>query len=271
MKISFSTILPALAFVAAATACGDEDFTIISAIGDDTASLADTVDAFKLLLGGVDNLSNPAVAEGFRTINWDAPFVPFEMPGDFFAVNVTRGLSIGSEENEFRVSNPPDDSDNLFDSINPYASQDFSTFSPPRLFSPIKNKKIEITFSPAAQVPAHAATVKGFGAIFVDVDFPDTTKMTALDVDGCEIFSGYVPPNDNGLSFLSIAFRESIIKTIVIKLGDAKLNSDCDEGNGGRDDDDKKVSILARASIETQNCILSISFFVFLLSIEQRR
>lgn len=51
---------------------------------------------------------------------------------------------------EFRVSNPPRSSgirDNRFDSINRKAARDFITFSPKRLFTPLRRNTVTVDFS----------------------------------------------------------------------------------------------------------------------------
>jgi hypothetical protein len=61
----------------------------------------------KGLLGGDNNGSGPMMNPGgHRSVDWDAPIVLFDMPGDLFAKTVTQGCVISSHHNEFRVSNP---------------------------------------------------------------------------------------------------------------------------------------------------------------------
>ena len=80
--------------------CNPRESPTINLVSSATATsandLAPAVEAFRELLGGVNNgndaFSNPS---GNRQIDWDAAAVPFNMPGDFFARNVTRGLVVG--------------------------------------------------------------------------------------------------------------------------------------------------------------------------------
>ena len=57
------------------------DFTVIRSAsrGGDIRRIERSFDAFKDLLGGKDNGSGPSSRRGFRTINWDADAVPFNM------------------------------------------------------------------------------------------------------------------------------------------------------------------------------------------------
>mmetsp|Transcript_52257 Transcript_52257/g.78049 ORF Transcript_52257/g.78049 Transcript_52257/m.78049 type:complete len:268 (-) Transcript_52257:1358-2161(-) len=182
---------------------------------------------FQSILGDVNNNSGPATQEnGFRSINWDVGAVPFDMPGDFFSTTADRGLTVSSKYNQFRVSNPTDGIDDYkFDSINPIASEEFSTFSPKRLFTPVRgDNEIEITFTvPGTDRPA---AVNGFGAIFVDVDEKDTIKMSFYDAYGCELYHAYVDRKDEGLSLLGVAFGEgeNVVAKVVITLGNAAID-----------------------------------------------
>ena len=130
--------------------------------------------------------------------------------------------------------------DRRFNSINRRASRNFVTFSPKRLFSPVGDNVIDITFSvPGRNAPA---AVDGFGAVFVDVDKARTTKLTAYNKDGCVIFEEFVKPSPGGLSFLGVSFGKGndVIKKVVIELGDAFLNRS-GSGNGRRKRDDVVV------------------------------
>ncbi|HEY4282445.1 MAG TPA: hypothetical protein VGM62_05215, partial [Chthoniobacterales bacterium] len=79
------------------------------------------------------------------------------------------------------------------------------------------------------------ATVKGFGAVFTDVDQPDgvpaftrhgenrsSTLIEYFDVNDRLIFSSFVPasPGDGNLSFFGIVFKDARIASVRIKTGD---------------------------------------------------
>ena len=243
MKLFFPNIFSIILLATAATACSDADRTIVSAISATPEGLKPAIDAFQTLLGDKNNLSLlPDATDfsdtGFRSINWDAEPLPFDFPGNFFVQIVPRGLTVASEKDSFRVSNPgPEDEtiagdDNKFDSINPEASQEFITFTPPRLFTVLSDTSFLITFSipgdgfGEGMPPPNQASVNGFGAVFVDVDEEYTTQMTAFDPDGCQIFQEYVLPSDGGLSFLGVAFGEgnNRIKTVVVTLGNKAID-----------------------------------------------
>ncbi|CAD7696361.1 unnamed protein product [Ostreobium quekettii] len=198
--------------------------TVLDAVGDEVPA---AFEAFQLLMGGEDNGNSPGpIQAGFRSVNWDADVVPFDMPGNFFRDGVTRGMALTTEGNEFRVSNPPEDDpgypDNLFDSINADHPNQFQAFSPERIFSPLMDNTFEITFS----VPAKGdkATVSAYGAIFVDVDNDEETYLEFFDEKDASLGLWYVPAYPQGLSFLGADLEKPVIAKVVVYLGGAKLD-----------------------------------------------
>jgi len=193
--------------------------------------LTGVVDSFLVnALGEPNNGNTPQSelekVEGRRQINWDAGIVPFEFPGNFFASVVDRGLTVtakGDRTNALRVSNPPDGSDDKFNSVNLEASKDFQTFSPERLFTSIKSTTVSATFT----IPGDNKTeayVKGFGAIFVDVN-KRGSKMTLIGEGGCELHTEKVPIFPGGLSFVGVLFNTSmpLVKEVRFELGNTPL------------------------------------------------
>ncbi|MEL7523080.1 MAG: hypothetical protein AAGJ80_15955 [Cyanobacteria bacterium J06553_1] len=196
---------------------------VLNGVGSTADELRPTVDLFNELLGGEDNGSGAGpLKSGRRSINWDAGVVPFKFPGDFFAKNVTRGLTVKNSNNKFRVSNPvPSNGDDKFSKINPLAAADFITFSSKRLFAPVKDTKVVVKFS----VPGkhQAALVRGFGAVFVDVDYPHLTKAVYYDKYGRVLTTQAVDAQKNGLSFLGVIFDEPVISRVALFLGSRPL------------------------------------------------
>lgn len=178
-----------------------------------------TVNLYKKILGGDDNGSEKGpLAHGQRSINWDAGIVPFEFPGNFFQKTVTRGLRVSNRDNKFRVGNPePANGDDRFSSINPRAAHDFLTFSPKRLFAPLNDNKVTVTFS----IPGkhQRALVAGFGAVYVDVDKEYLTQAIYYDVHGRVLAKERVDAEKNGLSFLGVVFAKPVIAKVELILG----------------------------------------------------
>lgn len=205
--------------------CDDVEVTVLRSTASDTDRdlFNEALVSYQALLGGNNNGSGPASdPDGFRSINWDAPCnagpqLPFDMPPDFFATNVPRGLLVSSYSNQFRVSNDAGcTNDDKFDSINPWAANRFITNSAPRLFAPVGGDN---TFTISFEVPANAgaeAVTDGFGAVFVDVIRSGTTKMTYFAESGCVIAQEDVDASPGGLSFTGIKSSLPIHKVDVV-------------------------------------------------------
>ena len=111
-----------------------------------------------------------------------------------------------------------------FDNLRPNASRKFAVFSPPRLFTALGSPITEVLFF----VPGttQAATSRGFGSVFTDVDRAYSTKIEYFDVNGALLFSGFVPParGNETLSFLGVAFDTGEEVFLVrITSGDVEL------------------------------------------------
>lgn len=220
-----------LAFAALALTPTTSFAAVFSDSGADGASIQDTVDAFRAALGEPNNGNALGpIAEGRREINWDAGIVPFDFPGDFFNTTVTRGAEFTTSGSEFRVSNSADPADNEFDTINPTYPDQFTTFSAPRLFTGFSDNVVEGNFFVSgSDTPA---TVSGFGAVFTDVDLPDSTSIEYFDIDGNLLASESVAPAPQGLSFLGVTFDEENLFSVRITSGNTIIGPDDDPDQG---------------------------------------
>lgn len=98
-----------------------------------------------------------------------------------------------------------------FGHINPSYSAIFKTFSPERLFSPVGSNVVNLTFFvPGTQQPA---LVEGFGAVYTDVDRPESS-FEYFDQDDQLLGRFRVPAADNGLSFLGVAFDRAVVARV---------------------------------------------------------
>lgn len=226
MKISLVLLL-GLGFFALAEAqlfnrCGYR-FRVITKAAGGAGGIRRTFSAFQGALGGIDNGNNAGpLPSGFRSINWDADVVPFDMPFNFFDKTVTRGAVFNAVQREFRVSNPnpPPPVDNRFSSLLPISvTSQFKTFSPKRLFTPYVKNFVTQTF----KVPAtnRRGSVSGFGAVFTDVDIRKATWIEFYTKTGCLLARVNVPPRNRGLSFAGLYTigRKPVIWRVAIKLG----------------------------------------------------
>ncbi len=236
--------------------------TVFQAAGPTADSIQGTVDAFRAALGDPNNGNNPGpLTSGRREINWDggnptvdittAPVTPFNV---FLNTRGGQFTTPGMGLSQAPLSGGAQGGlEALFN--NPTYGTTFSTFSPLRLFTPVGSNITEALFfvpgvNPNLQPgtnPAYPATVRGFGAVFTDVDEPDgigpggkrgnprgaSTLVEYFDEDGKLIFSSFVPasPGDGGLSFFGIVFDDARIARVRITTGNVAPGPDDDDQN----------------------------------------
>ena len=219
---------------------------VFQAAGANAASIQSSVDAFRVALGDPNNGNNPGPLQtGRREINWDggnpaildttAPVNPFlvflDTRGSQFktpGLGLSQAPPSGGPEGGLAV---------LF--ANPTYANIFATFSPSRLFTPVGSNITEASFSIPGSNGTAPATVRGFGAVFTDVDQPDgsehagrgSTRIEYFDRDGKRIFFSFVPasPGDGSLSFFGIVFDDARIASVRIKTGDVAPGPNDDE------------------------------------------
>jgi len=216
----------------ASAASSPFSFTKVEGAAADVAGLTPTVSAFRSLLGEPDNRSNPPAGAGRREISFDgtpdAQSAPNLLPRDFFNTNVPRGAVFVSKNNKFQVSADADNPTNTgvrFSNINGQYDDIFATFSAEKLFTPIGTNVMGIRFFVPGTTTA--ATVKGFGAVFTDVDRGGTTKLEFLDRSGKVIFETFAPRGaqaSKSLSFVGV-MTNADIREVRITAGNAPLSN----------------------------------------------
>ena len=204
-------------------------FTTFSEGGDATAaSILDTVNAFRAALGDPNNGNDPGpLPSGRREINWDgggAATTLSSTPFEGFLNN--RGALFTTAGAGF-VQATPLGFEQTFG--NTTLEESFGVFSPQRIFSPIGSNITDVTFFIPGTAGSEAATVSGFGAIFTDVDFGDSSSLKFYDVGNNLIFEGNVPAGtvrNKSLSFLgAIAQAGERIFRVQITSGDTAIAS----------------------------------------------
>jgi hypothetical protein len=219
--------------------------TVFQAAGPNAASIQSTVDAFRAVPGlETNNGSDPNPhPNGRREINWDggnpnvldttAPVTPFNVfrnirGGQFTTpgIGLSQAPPSGGPQGGLAV---------LFG--NPTYGTIFRPFSLSRLFTPVGSNITEALFFIPGSNGTVPATVRGFGAVFTDVDKPDgsgpqaksanrpgSTLIQYFDQDGRVIFSSFVPasPGDGNLSFFAIVFDDARIARVRIITGDGR-------------------------------------------------
>src|SRR4051812_44589164 len=196
--VTGATLAAALVAPASAGAQAPATPTVRSSAG----SLADAQAAanqFRADLGGgVTAGANGSFGGVRREINWDgtptSKSSPNTLPPDFFNTTSPRGAVFSTPGGAFQVSGAAAHvraAAVRFGNFNPNYPATFQAFSPEKLFTPTGSNVTTVTFF----VPGTTtrATVRGFGAVFSDVDTAGSTKVELLDKEGQVIFTRDVP------------------------------------------------------------------------------
>jgi len=197
-----------------------------------------SVRRFKGLLGPDRGGVPRHYRSGRRELVWDAVpdefAAPHALPGDFFNARRApraRGAVLATPGDHVAVSADADNPDAApvrFGDVNPAYVDQFQTFSPERLFSPIGSNLVNLTF----RVPGTArhAGVRGFGAVYTDVDRRENTAFEYFDRGGRSLGKFAVPPAPQGLSFLGVVFDKPIVARVKIEYGSGALGP-ADDGD----------------------------------------
>jgi hypothetical protein len=205
---------------------------VFEASGANPADIQTAVDAFRASLG-TNNGIGGTFDSGRREINWDAVpdqfSAPNLLPANFFNSNSPRGAVFFTLGTGFQVSansSNPTNTPVRFGNIHPVYPELFSTFSPQRLFTALGSNITEtLFFKPGT---TEAATVKGFGAVFTDVNSDDSTLIEYFDVNGNLLFSQNVLPGATrrgSLSFLGVTFHTPNVFFVRITSGNRILKT----------------------------------------------
>ena len=228
-----------IAAIVALAACSDDKVvapppppgpqaTVFTATGNITAK----VDEFRNLLGASNGGTAGEQPTGRREISWDgAGANPVDnrndFPANFFNSNVKNGAIFTTDGTGFR-----NDSTN-FSEVNPTYAAQFSFFSANKIFSPVGSNKLDQLFQVAGQ-PTPAVT-RAFGIVFSDVDVADKTTIELFAQDGSSLGSYAAPVRSDaaGLSFLGIAYDNTIIARARITLGTGALGANVNDITAG--------------------------------------
>ena len=212
---------------------------IFSASGGDPASIVVTVDQYRTALGTLNPNAAGSFPSGRREINWDgvpdASSAPNNLPADFFNVNSPRGVVFSTPGTGFQVSSTVASGVPVrFGNINATYSNIFQTFSAQRLFTALGSNVLDINFFVPGSTTA--ATTSGFGAVFTDVDLPNTTSIQFFDGMGNGLGIFFVPAFNNGLSFIGVLFNAGErVARVRITNGNASLGPATNDNPPGAD------------------------------------
>jgi len=82
-------------------------------------------------------------------------------------------------------------------------------------------------FVPGTTTPA---VVNAFGAVFTDVDLPESSSIEYFDAAGNSLGRAFVPPANNGLSFVGFVFQDKRIGRVRITSGNTSLGATATDG-----------------------------------------
>jgi hypothetical protein len=185
---------------------------VFSATGDINSKIGE----FRNQLGVLNTTTGQTT--GRREINWDG--VPdnmtgLKLPGNFF--NPTAPGSPESRQRGLLYAENADAivSKNFFAEINAQAATEFSNFSGDKSFAVVNAALWPVEFRVAGQTTA--ATVKGFGIIFSDVDKDGSTFIEYFNGDR-SLGRQYVPVHSasSSFSFLGVYFPDEIITRVMV-------------------------------------------------------
>src|SRR5918999_2104878 len=251
---SISILLSSAALLLAGAGCGGDDDEEELGAGRDTTNeekpttekragarvirgsgdIASVVERYRRLLGPDNGGAPDGDPDGHRELNWDKVpdqlAAPNDFPSGFFNAKRApraRGAVLETPGDGLEVSA---DSDNpsgaapRFGHINRSYSDQFKTFSPERLFSPVGSNLVDLRFNvPGTDTPA---VVRGFGAVYTDVDRRENTAFEYFDSAGKSLGQYATPVSVNGLSFLGVAFERPVVARVRIEYGSGKLGPD---------------------------------------------
>ena len=190
------------------------------------ADITDTLNSYRAALGALNPNNGLSFSGGRREINWDGvpdgSSDPNLFPGDFFNQTTpggrARGITFSTPGTGFLVS---------ADSSNPSGTSpsfgfpsDFVPFSAERIFMPTGSVITTVDFFVAGK-PGIAATTRGFGAIFLDVQNPNISKVEYFGLDGDLLHSLLIPAG--AFSFAGAVFDDAVVARVVITGGNGVL------------------------------------------------
>jgi hypothetical protein len=233
--IVFKHILPLALLALFATNCKKEKSTPDATVLAASTNIQAKIDEYKALLGA-DNGGDPGTKgpTGFREINWDglsdAEAAPNLYAPDLFnspTAPRARGIVLSTPGTGLMVSaddDNPTGTPTSFGNINPTYTQIFPPFSGQRLFSPVGSNIADVRF----YVPGSntKAVVRGFGAVYVDVDRVENTAFEYFDINDKSLGTYATPVLDRGHVFLGVLFPEAVIHRVRIEYGNSPLGPD---------------------------------------------
>lgn len=205
--------------------------TVFSAVGPTAADIQSTVDAFRDTLGSLNGNLPVNVAGGRREVNWDgvpdAVSDPAAFPSDFFNGS-TPGRARGIEFLPTGSSSAVEVSSSAASGV-PIefgASDDFTTFSPEKLFRTVSGTTLDVLFFDPSS-PAVAARTRGLGVVFTGLPgLYDITMSFFGPGDSLLDTSSVALESAAGLAFLGMTFEDAVVTRVAIDTSSSSVVMD---------------------------------------------
>lgn len=242
---SSTKIAGTLALLALLSSSRVQAAAVIQSVGGNAtaASITAARDAFRLDLGGGTVAgANGSFGGVRREINWDgvpATFsAPNNLPGNFFNSNSPRGAVFSTPGTGFQVSGAASDAGAgqpaaaNFGNINATYGSTFGVFTAQRIFTALGSNITDVNFFVAGTTTI--ASVRGFGAVFTDVDINGSTTLQFFDLNNSTLGTFTVAAGSvasQSLSFLGVSFTAGEqIGRVRITSGNAALTAALNDG-----------------------------------------
>ena len=199
-------------------------------IATGAVNTAASIAAFKTAIGGADNsTATGPKTSGFRTINWDG----VKLDGTDFggaSTTIVAGKTIIIPATRFQArgvkfgTTPVAVSGDGFVSVNPNATGHFPAFSTANTFAPVGSNQYTLNFvtpsNPATTPTPTANGVRGFGAVFLDVNTANTSFIEFFSGNvSFGKFSAPVSTAPGQPCFVGVLFNNPAITSVVITTG----------------------------------------------------
>jgi hypothetical protein len=200
---------------------------ILAASGPDAAAITPLLNAYRSNLGNLNPNAAGSFGTGRREINWDGVPAAFSapnlLPNNFFNVNSPRGVVFSTPGTGVEVSANAADGPVRFGNIEPNYPSLFQAFSQQKLFTPINSNIVDVSFFIPGS--SDSALTRGFGAVFTDVDLPNTTSLTFFGATNQLLGTFFVPSalGDQTFSFLGVDFGLPEVSRVRITNGNVAL------------------------------------------------
>jgi Glucodextranase, domain B len=209
-------------------ASGETPATFSGSGGTNTSGAAFSAkNAFSAAIGGANNGGAPGpLSGGFRSVNWDGVpdslASPQHLPPSFYLSTQPRGLLLAAADPGSYFAVSQSSGQTVFSDQNADYANQFVAFSPTRLFSPINSNRTEVSF----YVPGTAthASVRGFGAIFDDVEAANTSSLELFSPSGPTLTKSFAPTGTTkSPEFLGVLYNTTQVGRVEITSGTVAL------------------------------------------------